>query len=138
MSGRSRSVISGNINHLLRAEGFALFAAVSALYARMGAPWTLFFVLFLVPDLTFLFYLAGARVGAIAYNMMHSTIGPLVLVILSQSEIAKLDAPILLPVALIWLAHIGFDRALGFGLKYASGFGDTHLGTADKKHHQFA
>ena len=30
--------------------------------------------------------------------------------------------------ALIWIAHIGLDRALGYGLKYATGFGDTHLG----------
>jgi hypothetical protein len=26
---------------------------------------------------------------------------------------------------MIWLAHIGFDRALGYGLKYSSGFGVT-------------
>jgi len=25
-------------------------------------------------------------------------------------------------------AHIGFDRALGYGLKYSKGFGYTHLG----------
>ena len=31
-------------------------------------------------------------------------------------------------LALIWIAHIGLDRALGYGLKYATGFGDTHLG----------
>ena len=33
-----------------------------------------------------------------------------------------------LVAGLIWIAHVGFDRALGYGLKYASGFGDTHLG----------
>jgi hypothetical protein len=36
--------------------------------------------------------------------------------------------PLAGPLALIWLAHIGIDRALGYGLKYASGFGFTHLG----------
>jgi hypothetical protein len=36
--------------------------------------------------------------------------------------------PIAGSVALIWLAHIGFDRALGYGLKYKAGFGFTHLG----------
>ncbi|MDU3890869.1 MAG: DUF4260 family protein [Serratia liquefaciens] len=35
--------------------------------------------------------------------------------------------------ALIWGAHIGFDRALGYGLKYASGFADTHLGGLGRK-----
>jgi len=33
----------------------------------------------------------------------------------------------LLAYSLIWLAHIGFDRMLGFGLKYPTRFADTHL-----------
>ena len=36
-------------------------------------------------------------------------------------------SPILRCAGLIWCAHIGFDRALGYGLKYAEGFGFTHL-----------
>jgi hypothetical protein len=31
-------------------------------------------------------------------------------------------------VAGVWAAHIGLDRMLGYGLKYAAGFGYTHLG----------
>jgi hypothetical protein len=31
-------------------------------------------------------------------------------------------------VGLIWLLHIGFDRAIGYGLKYPSSFKETHLG----------
>jgi hypothetical protein len=37
-------------------------------------------------------------------------------------------SPLTLSIALIWLAHIGIDRALGYGLKYSAGFGFTHLG----------
>jgi hypothetical protein len=37
-------------------------------------------------------------------------------------------SPLVLSIAMIWLAHIGIDRALGYGLKYATGFGFTHLG----------
>lgn len=35
-----------------------------------------------------------------------------------------------LPVALglVWLAHIGLDRLLGYGLKYRDHFQHTHLG----------
>ena len=33
----------------------------------------------------------------------------------------------LLTYALIWTAHIGMDRLLGFGLKYPTRFQDTHL-----------
>jgi hypothetical protein len=35
-------------------------------------------------------------------------------------------------VALIWAAHIGMDRALGYGLKETSGFTRTHLGRVGK------
>jgi Domain of unknown function (DUF4260) len=38
------------------------------------------------------------------------------------------NEPLILSLAMIWLAHIGIDCALGYGLKYAEGFGFTHLG----------
>ena len=41
-------------------------------------------------------------------------------------------SPLTLSIAMIWLAHIGFDRALGYGLKYSAGFGFTHLGRIGK------
>lgn len=91
--------------------------------------------------MSFAFYVFGARAGAAAYNTMHSTIGPIVLALASQLGLARYGiayAHLLLPVALIWFAHIGFDRTLGYGLKYASGFGDTHLGAIGKKKHQLA
>lgn len=44
-----------------------------------------------------------------------------------------LSVPALLCAATIWCAHIGFDRALGYGLKYAEGFGFTHLGRIGRK-----
>jgi hypothetical protein len=31
-------------------------------------------------------------------------------------------------LGLLWLAHIGMDRAFGFGLKYPDSFRHTHLG----------
>ena len=90
----------------------------------LGGSWILFRVLFLAPDLSFLAYLASPRAGAIAYDAVHATLGPLAVLALGVwfgSVIAE-------HIALIWLAHTGFDRALGYGLKYASAFGDTHLG----------
>lgn len=102
-----------------RLEGLALLAVSVLAYARFGEGWLLFAVLFLIPDLSFLGYLAGPRLGAWAYNLAHSLIGPLLLA-------AAGDPPIAL--ALIWLAHIGFDRALGYGLKSPDGSGVTHLG----------
>lgn len=94
------------------------------LYGRAGANWWLFAVLFLAPDLSFLGYLGGARSGAIAYNAAHTLVAPMLLAVAGL----LLPAAILIPLALIWAAHIGFDRMVGYGLKYGAGFGYTHLG----------
>lgn len=107
-----------------RLEGLALLAVSVLAYARFGEGWLLFAVLFLIPDLSFLGYLAGPRLGAWAYNLAHSLIGPLLLA--AAAGLTGGDPPIAL--ALIWLAHIGFDRALGYGLKSPDSFGVTHLG----------
>jgi len=120
----ARSDVSGWPKILLRFEGAALLAAASFAYWRLDASWGQFALLFLIPDLSLLGYLAGTRVGAIAYNAAHTTIGPLAL----GSVGLFFDNALLLQLALIHLAHIGFDRALGYGLKYGTAFGDTHLG----------
>lgn len=125
---------SGGVRVLLRLEGIALFAVATALYAQSGASWQWFALLFLAPDVSLMVYAAGARAGALAYNAAHSTIGPFILAIAARfgGEHAKLW----LSFALVWFAHVGFDRALGYGLKYASGFRETHLGPIGKSHHQ--
>ena len=115
---------SGGVRTLLRLEGLAVLTVALAAYARAGEGWGFFAGLFLAPDLAFLAYLAGPRWGAIAYNAAHSYIGPLLL--LAAGLIGA--TPWLLAVALVWSAHIGFDRALGYGLKYGTGSGMTHLG----------
>ena len=109
---------------LLRLEGAALMAAALFVYARAGGGWGFCALLFFAPDLSMLFYLAGPRIGAAAYNCAHVTFAPLLL-----GAVGLLSGePILARLALIHLAHIGLDRALGFGLKYPTAFGDTHLG----------
>lgn len=116
---------TGGVRLVLRFEGAALFLLGTGLYFASGAPWWLFLLLFFVPDVAFLAYLAGSRFGAAAYNTLHSLVGPLAL---GAIGFYLATAPLLISVALVWLAHVGFDRALGYGLKYASGFADTHLG----------
>jgi hypothetical protein len=118
---------TGGVKILLRAEGFALLAVATAAYAHAGFSWLLFSALFLAPDLSFVAYLLGPRLGAAAYNLVHSSVVPLAL----GSVGLALDAPLAEAIALIALAHIGFDRALGYGLKYSAGFKETHLGGAN-------
>ena len=108
---------------LLRMEGGCVLSLSILYYQQIHASWILYFVLLLVPDLAMLGYLCGSRSGTISYNVIHTLIGPLLLVgfaIISKS-------PFLLPYALIWTSHIGVDRLLGFGLKYPTRFSDTHL-----------
>lgn len=120
MSGET----SGGVRIVLRVEGVCVFAVALFLYARQGAGWGTFALFFLAPDLSFFGYLAGPRVGALCYNAAHSYIGALACFVFG----ATLTSPVFVVAALIWCAHIGFDRALGYGLKYADGFGYTHLG----------
>ena len=116
--------VAGMPRLLLRLEGAALLVIAVVLYARTGASWWLFAVLALAPDLSFVGYLAGPKVGAAAYNAAHTTIGPVALALVG----VLVPSPLSIAIALIWLAHIGADRLLGYGLKYDSGFGFTHLG----------
>ena len=108
---------------LLRLEGAALLAAAVLLYRELDASWLRFAVLLLAPDLSALGYLAGPRIGAITYNVAHTTVLPIALGVaglLAGSDLA-------MSLGLVWLAHIGLDRAIGYGLKYPEGFKDTHL-----------
>ncbi len=108
---------------LLRAEGLVLFAAAIALYVREDFSLLLLVVLFLAPDLAFVGLAAGQRAGAIAYDAVHTYVGPILLT--SSSLIAEWSTGV--ELGLIWLAHIGIDRALGYGLRYPNAFRDTHL-----------
>ena len=119
---------TGGVRTLLRLEGVVLFAGMTMLYALWDGSWWVYAILFLAPDLSFAGYLAGPKAGAIIYNAAHSYLGPVALMTLGLA----MAAPLTLSIAMIWLAHIGIDRALGYGLKYQAGFVFTHLGRIGK------
>ena len=108
---------------LLRAEGVALLVLSVLLYRVNGGGWLMFGVLLLAPDLSMLGYLAGPQVGAAIYNAFHTYAMPAVVGALGMI----FANPLMVAVALIWFAHIGMDRTVGYGLKYPSSFKDTHL-----------
>ena len=116
------------MNLLLRLEGLCYAVAALLVYWHFGYSWVLFALLILIPDLSMLGYLAGPRVGAICYNTMHAT--PLVWMLVGFGYFSS--NTIVVTVALIWFAHIGIDRVFGYGLKYVTGFKDTHLGSLNK------
>jgi hypothetical protein len=115
---------SGGVRVLLRFEGLCVLVISLLAYARFGDGWAIFALFFLTPDLSFLGYLAGPKFGAALYNCAHSFIGALAVLAVGVFASVAVAAT----VGLIWSAHIGFDRALGYGLKYSAGFGFTHLG----------
>ena len=119
---------TGGVRTLLRLEGLALFAGMTLLYGVWDGSWWIYAILFLAPDLSFAAYLAGPRFGAVVYNAAHSYLAPMAMMTFGFAT----SSPLVLSIAMIWLAHIGFDRMLGYGLKYASGFGFTHLGRIGK------
>ncbi|MER9298318.1 DUF4260 domain-containing protein [Mesorhizobium sp. M0621] len=108
----------------IRLEWAIVTVGAVVFYASIGVSWWLFGLLILAPDLSMFGYLAGPRVGALAYNALHILIVP-VLLLLAGHMGGNAAA---MAVALIWIAHIAIDRALGYGLKLPTGFQDTHLG----------
>jgi lysylphosphatidylglycerol synthetase-like protein (DUF2156 family) len=111
--------------HLLRVEGLALFAlATGAYFAVHGGGWILYLVLLLAPDLSMSGYLANERAGSATYNAVHTALVPAALL----AGAWYLGWSLGTGLALIWLAHLGMDRTVGFGLKYPDApFSETHL-----------
>jgi hypothetical protein len=120
--------VSGTPRLLLRLEGFVLLVAAVVAYQLIGGSWLRFGLLLLVPDVGLAGYAANPRVGAAAYNALHTYMAPAALALLGLSGVLT-DV---WPLCLIWLAHIGMDRVLGLGLKFPTAFGHTHLGTVGR------
>ena len=124
MIAKSPGFVNGAPRVLLQAEGAAVALASIAAFSWSGASWWLFAAFILAPDLSILCYLAGPRIGAIAYNTVHVYLGPVILF----AAATALATPTGIALAFIWSAHIEIDRLFGYGLKYGDGFAFTHLG----------
>ena len=127
-SSQFQGTVTGAPNITLRAEGALVFAFATFGYSQMHISWVIYAVLFFTPDIFMLGYVANARVGSITYNVGHSYLAPAALWALGWFTVL----PFVSAMALIWIAHIGFDRAVGYGLKYAAGFKINHLSAPNK------
>lgn len=108
---------------LLHLEGAAVLIGACFVYHELGSSWWRFAALFLAPDLFMLGYVWGTKVGAVAYNLGHTYAVPAAIALIAWLT----HSAAALPICVIWVAHIGFDRLLGYGLKYPSAFKETHL-----------
>jgi hypothetical protein len=122
-SSPEAGTVVGAPRRLLQLEGAILVAGALIAYTTTHEPWWLIPLTLLVPDLFALGYLAGTRVGANVYNLVHTTPLPAALIALAWSQHSRLAGAL----GLIWLVHIGMDRLLGYGLKYDDHFQHTHL-----------
>jgi hypothetical protein len=113
-----------SVKWILRIESAAIAAVGIVAYLSLGGEPLLLIPALLAPDLSALGYLAGPRVGAVTYNLIHNwaTASVLALLAIGLNELWPLLA------GAVVAAHVGMDRALGYGLKLPTSFRDTHLG----------
>ncbi len=112
-----------------RAEALAIFSASLFIYWHLDFSLVIFIALLFVFDIFMLGYLLNNKIGAYVYNLGHSMLIPSLLIAAGLAT----DNRQIIGFSLIWFAHIGLDRALGYGLKLTSGFKETHLGHIGKK-----
>jgi len=110
-------------NLFLRLEGLTIFIGAILLFWQQGGSGLIFAVLLFAPDLSMLGYLVNLRVGALIYNGVHTYLPPALLLLIGVTA----GHAVLMQLAAIWFAHIGMDRTIGYGLKYATDFKATHL-----------
>jgi hypothetical protein len=113
-----------SVKWILRVESAAIAVVGIVAYLSLGGSPLLLIPALLAPDLSALGYLAGPRVGAVTYNLVHNwaTASVLGLLAIVTGELWPLLA------GAVVAAHVGMDRALGYGLKLPTAFQDTHLG----------
>jgi len=117
-------VVTGRPRAFLRVEGLTLLVVALVAYSRTGQAWWLLPATLLLPDLGALGYLVSRSVGALVYNLTHATPLPLVMLGLGLWHASMLTVAL----ALVWLAHIGMDRVMAYGLKHDDSPNHTHLG----------
>ena len=120
----SSGMTTGVVRTWLRLEGLAAFVVGVALFGASGGNWLFLIPVLLLPDVSAIGYLAGPRIGTFSYNVVHNWVPGFVTLGIG----AWLASPDIMLAAAILIAHVGMDRAVGYGLKLPSSFHDTHLG----------
>ncbi|MEE2773199.1 MAG: DUF4260 domain-containing protein [Bacteroidota bacterium] len=112
---------------LSKLEETAMFLLGIFAFSRLDYSWWWFAGLFFLPDIGMLGYLWNSKVGAWTYNAFHHKGLAIVIFVCG---LALMSAALEI-AGIILFAHGSFDRMLGYGLKYESGFKNTHLGNLD-------
>jgi Domain of unknown function (DUF4260) len=105
--------VTGAPKRWLRLEAAVLLAGSLIAFSTTHQPWWLIPLTLMLPDVVMAGYLGGTRLGAVSYNIAHTTPIPAAVIPIGWWQ----DKPLILAVGLVWLARIGMDRTLGYGLK---------------------
>lgn len=116
---------------LLKIEQLTILILCLLFFYHLQYNWWWFIGLFFVPDISMVGYAVNHKVGGIFYNILHHKSLPIVVLILGY----LMSESVVLMIGTIWLAHISFDRMLGYGLKHLDHFQNTHLGKIGKHEH---
>ncbi|HEX8932106.1 MAG TPA: DUF4260 domain-containing protein [Patescibacteria group bacterium] len=108
---------------LLKIEGLIFLLLSLYFYNTLHGNWLIFALLLFTPDIFMLGYLINKKLGATIYNLGHTYVTSVVILLLGLF----MHNNNLTLGSLIISAHIGMDRSLGYGLKYSTSFKDTHL-----------
>ena len=112
------------VKAILHLEGAVVLAASIWFYFfQADGGWVLFAVLILAPDLSMIGFVKDTRLGSITYNLMHNYVLAVAAIVIGVAA----DTNLVTLLGLILSAHVGMDRSLAYGLKYASDFKDTHM-----------
>ncbi|WP_373877042.1 DUF4260 domain-containing protein [Lysinibacillus piscis] len=111
------------LRHIIKLEYASIALLCLLFYWYYQFPWLYLILFLLTPDISMVGYLINGKVGALFYNMSHSFICPAFLLFIG----IVCTENVCMMIALIWLMHIGVDRALGYGLKYKDAFTHTHI-----------
>lgn len=129
----STHTLPQTIVRLLRSEALAVGIITITIYWQLGFAWLPLVLLVLLPDLFMIGYAKNSRLGAQLYNIGHTYLMPFGL-FAAWFFFGHVTA--LLMAGLIWALHIAFDRTMGYGLKFDTGFTHTHLGEIGPKKDQ--
>lgn len=117
------------MKQLIKIEEAGMFFFSIVLFSNLSFAWWWFPLLILMPDISMLGYIAGNKTGAITYNIFHHKAVGLSLYgigLYLSNEVVEL-------AGIILFGHSSMDRVFGYGLKYFTGFSDTHLGKIGNK-----
>lgn len=112
------------VKYVLHLEGLIVLLGALYFYSQIQGNWWIFAALIFTPDIAMVGYLLNKRVGSYLYNVMHNYLLAVGIIAVGYFLYQNI---FIVQLGIILVAHVGMDRFFGYGLKYPSGFKDTHM-----------